>query len=160
MKKTEIKIGKVYAMKVGKNTVGVRIMSQNEDGSWIGTNVNSLKEVVIKSADRLCGQYRPKSGKKTAKAAKKDSVKTSADTTNKAERKLGGLDAAEIILQEAGQPLNCQEIVKRILEKGLWQTEGKTPAATLYSAIFREIRDKGAESRFRKADKGKFELNK
>jgi hypothetical protein len=33
---------------------------------------------------------------------------------------------------------------------------GKTPHATLYSSIAREIRDKGKESRFKKSERGKF----
>jgi hypothetical protein len=38
----------------------------------------------------------------------------------------------------------------------LWQTEGKTPAATLSSAILREITTKGDAARFRKVGPGKF----
>jgi hypothetical protein len=69
-----------------------------------------------------------------------------------------GLDAAARVLREAGQPMNCGEVVKTALEKGYWKTGGKTPAATVYAAIVREIASKGAESRFRKTDRGMFEL--
>jgi hypothetical protein len=34
----------------------------------------------------------------------------------------------------------------------------KTPAATIYSAILREMQKKGDDARFRKAARGKFEL--
>ena len=71
-----------------------------------------------------------------------------------------GLDAAVQILTEAGEPLTTGEMVKRMLERGLWSTEGKTPAATIYAAILRECSVKGAESRFRKTERGKFELAK
>jgi hypothetical protein len=37
---------------------------------------------------------------------------------------------------------------------------GATPAATLYSAILREIKAKGKESRFVKTERGKFGLAK
>jgi hypothetical protein len=47
-----------------------------------------------------------------------------------------------------------------MLAKGLWRTGGKTPSATIYSAILREIRDKGDASRFAKAGRGKFTLAK
>ena len=47
-----------------------------------------------------------------------------------------------------------------MLAKGLWKTSGKTPAATIYAAIIREIAAKGSESRFRKVERGKFELAK
>ena len=44
-----------------------------------------------------------------------------------------------------------------IAEKGYWTSPGgKTPHSTLYAAIAREIKLKGAASRFVKADKGKF----
>ena len=43
--------------------------------------------------------------------------------------------------------------------KGYWKSPGgKTPDRTLYSAIAREILKKGKESRFKKAEKGKFAL--
>lgn len=37
---------------------------------------------------------------------------------------------------------------------------GQTPHATLYSAIARQINKKGKDSRFKKADWGKFALNR
>ena len=71
-----------------------------------------------------------------------------------------GLDAAAQVLAEAGEPLNCKTIVDRMLAKGLWKTGGKTPQATLHAAISREIAAKGAASRFRKTDRGRFGLAK
>jgi hypothetical protein len=62
------------------------------------------------------------------------------------------------VLCEAGEPLNCAEMVKRMLEKDLWQTGGKTPASTIYAAILREINTKGGQSRFKKTDRGLFSL--
>jgi hypothetical protein len=48
-------------------------------------------------------------------------------------------------------------MIEAIAAKGYWTTPGgQTPWATLYSSIAREIRDKGKESRFKKADRGKF----
>jgi len=69
---------------------------------------------------------------------------------------LSGLDAAVIVLREARAPLNAQDLVGLMLERGLWKTEGKTPAATIYAAMIREIRSKGSASRFLKADRGRF----
>jgi hypothetical protein len=60
----------------------------------------------------------------------------------------------------AREPLNTAEMVKRMLAKGLWKTSGKTPAATIYAAIIREIAVKGGEARFRKTERGKFALAK
>ena len=55
--------------------------------------------------------------------------------------------------------MNCQEMIKAMAEKGYWTSPGgKTPQATLYSAILREIATKGSNSRFVKAERGKFAL--
>jgi len=70
----------------------------------------------------------------------------------KGERKAGCLDAAVRVLQEAGKPMGCQDIVKEALAKGYWQTKGATPAATLYAAIIRECAAKGPKARFRRAE--------
>jgi len=70
------------------------------------------------------------------------------------------LDAAAKVLGEAGEPLNTKDMVERMLAKGLWKTGGKTPAATIYAAIIREIAVKGDKARFRKVERGKFELAK
>ena len=81
-----------------------------------------------------------------------------------ARRSLGkggsGLDAAAEVLEEAGEALSCKAIVECSLEEGYWKTDGKTPAATIYAAILREIQKKDDEARFRKAARGKFELVK
>jgi len=78
-------------------------------------------------------------------------------------KRLGLVSAAIRVLEDAGEgaAMNCPELVKAATERGLWQPmAGKTPASTLYAAILREIRDKGDASRFTKADRGKFALNK
>jgi len=72
--------------------------------------------------------------------------------------KTSGLDAAAKVLAEAGEPLSCKQIVERVLAAGLWTTQGRTPTQTIYSAVSREIQNKGETARFRKADPGKFEL--
>ena len=56
---------------------------------------------------------------------------------------------------------SCQEMIKAIGEKGYWTSPGgKTPHATLYSAILREIQNKGNDARFKKMERGKFGLGK
>ena len=92
-----------------------------------------------------------------AVAADKKKRQAKADKPAK-QRKPSGLDAAAQVLAEAGEPLNTKDMVERMLAKGLWQTGGKTPAATIYAAIIREIATKGDDSRFRKTDRGRFEL--
>jgi restriction system protein len=71
---------------------------------------------------------------------------------------MSGLDAAAKVLEETGEPLNCKAIVERAFEAGYWQSDGKTPAATIYAAILRDVQKKGDESRFRKVGRGLFAL--
>ena len=55
--------------------------------------------------------------------------------------------------------MRCGDMVEKMLATGLWKTEGKTPAATIYAAIIREISTKGTASRFKKTDRGLFTTN-
>ena len=75
-------------------------------------------------------------------------------------KRLSGLDAAAQVLAEAGKPVNSKTIVERMLERGLWQTNGKTPSATIYAAMIREIARLQDKARFRKVERRKFELVK
>ena len=83
---------------------------------------------------------------------------TRAKTGTPKARKPSGLDAAAKVLKEAGEPLTCRQIVERAFEKSYWKSGGKTPHATIYSAILREIQKKGDKARFRKTSRGKFDL--
>lgn len=72
-------------------------------------------------------------------------------------KKLGALDAAAQLLAFATHPLNCKQLIELMTAQGLWASpNGKTPAATLYAAIIREIKAKGDQSRFVRAEAGKF----
>ena len=76
-------------------------------------------------------------------------------------KKLSALEASLRVLAEAGGAMNCQEMIAAMTAKGYWTSPGgKTPGATLYSAILREITTKGEASRFVKAERGKFALAK
>jgi len=86
--------------------------------------------------------------------------KTKAKKERKAKR-VSALDAAAQILEAEGKPLNCKALIEAMAARGLWTSpNGKTPDATLYAAVIREIATKGADSRFRKADRGLFEFNR
>jgi hypothetical protein len=78
-------------------------------------------------------------------------------TAAEAPKKLSALDAALRVLEEAGQAMTCPEMIAAMTAKGYWISPGgKTPQATLYSAILREITTKGDASRFVKAAPGRF----
>jgi hypothetical protein len=103
--------------------------------------VNPTVEIVT-------GQPVPK-----AKGEKKPRVAKSATP-----KRISALDAAAEVLKAESKPMRCKELIAAMAAKGLWSSpNGKTPEATLYSAILREIGAKGDQARFRKADRGQFE---
>jgi hypothetical protein len=105
--------------------------------------------------------------KRTTKATRKAKSKTKRDTGEpvatvaKTDRKpLSLLNAAALVLEACDRPLSCREIIEKAVDAGVWEPgAGKTPANTLYSSILREIAKKGADSRFIKAERGKFKLS-
>ena len=53
--------------------------------------------------------------------------------------------------------MGCQELIGAMAMKGYWTSPGgKTPAATLYSAILRELETKGDAARFVEVSRGMF----
>ena len=53
------------------------------------------------------------------------------------------------------EPLAAKTIAERVIAAG-WQTSGKTPHATLYAAMMREIQSNGTDARFVKLERGRF----
>jgi HB1, ASXL, restriction endonuclease HTH domain len=101
-----------------------------------------------------------KEDKSTAAPAREEQAKskkrTAADQPAQP-KKLSALDAAAQVLSEAGGPMNCQEMIAAMAAKEYWTSPGgKTPQATLYSALTREIKLKGDQARFQKTERGKF----
>ena len=93
--------------------------------------------------------------KKGAGAAKPEAK--GKKTTSEKPKKVSALDAAARVLTETGEPMNCQEMIDAMAKKGYWTSPGgKTPHATLYSAMLRELKAKGKEARFKKTERGKF----
>jgi hypothetical protein len=81
-------------------------------------------------------------------------------TTKKAKpKKMSALDAAAKLLGETGTAMTTNEMIEGMSKRGYWSSpNGATPAATLYSALLREINAKGKQSRFAKTERGKFGL--
>ena len=69
------------------------------------------------------------------------------------------IDAAAAVLAEAGGPLHYRDITERMLAKGLWNSEGKTPEATVNARLSVDVRDHGPASRFVRVSPGWFALN-
>jgi len=187
MKKAEVQIGETYRCKVSGNMADVRITGENPHGGYDGVNVLTNRKVRVKSPQRLRGKSPARPAKRSkivslaqheaeaAAEAKAPTAKRARKATGKAKtapkhhtgqrdakgaKRPSGLDAAARVLAEAGEPMNAKAIAETALAKGYWATKGETPWATIYAAVIREIAAKGDDSRFRKVDRGKFELAK
>ena len=116
---------------------------------YMSKKVKAKKDTSVKASSAIA----PKA-KTSVKAPKTAAAKKPAKNGSP---KMSGLDAAAKVLREAKKPLDAQEITKAAFDKGYWKSSGKTPHATLYAAIIREIAAKGKESRFKKTSAGHFE---
>ena len=67
-------------------------------------------------------------------------------------------DAAIQILKKAGKALHAKDITKRIIEAGLWKSDGKTPEATVSSRLYSDIKKRGGLSTFVKVAPQTFSL--
>jgi len=88
------------------------------------------------------------------------SAKTEPDAgaaTAKPAKRVSLLDAAATVLTSAKAPMTAKAIVEQVTAKGLWTSgKGKTPHATLYAAMIREIAKKENDARFKKVKRGLF----
>ncbi len=99
------------------------------------------------------------SKKKVRRVETKQTAHTKKTKVSKT-KQFSALDAAARVLAESSTPMSTQQIVEAMAVKNYWKSPaGKTPAATLYSAILREISAKGNLTRFIKTEPGKFSLN-
>jgi vancomycin resistance protein YoaR len=123
------------------------------------TTPKTTKSKAAKEANTKNGKLE---GPQGAAAKRADAAKKAKKPKAQAgPKKLSALDAAAKVLGEAGQPMNCQEMIQAMAAKGYWTSPGgKTPSATLYSGILRELKTKGKEARFQKTERGKFALGK
>lgn len=105
---------------------------------------------------------KPAATRKPKPAATRNDQETTAPKPPKppTEGKMSAIDAAEKVLGEEGRPLTAKQLVDIMAAKGYWSSPGgKTPHATLNSAIMREINTKGDDSRFAKHPEGGFTLS-
>lgn len=71
--------------------------------------------------------------------------------------KMSQLDAAAKVLQGRKNPLTSRELIEQMAAKKYWKSPGgKTPHATLTTAIARDIAKNGKKSRFKKVGPGQF----
>ena len=101
---------------------------------------------------------------KTTKRGTAKAKRAKADTkangqARKAGKKLSQIEAAVAVLRKAGEPMTCKAMVEAMTARGLWTSPGgKTPDATLYASILKELTTRGKDARFVKAAPGRFAL--
>ncbi|MEW4530608.1 winged helix-turn-helix domain-containing protein [Maioricimonas sp. JC845] len=103
----------------------------------------------------------PAASKKTTTKSAKTTTTKKAASRAKSSGRMSAFDAAAKVLSETSEPMTAKGMIEAMAARGYWTSpSGKTPHATLYAAIGREIATKGTEARFTKVGRGQFALNK
>jgi len=140
MNASEIKVGKKYQVKVGRNEIEVSVMEQTARG-W-NVRTSSGKTFPVNNAERFI-----------------KCLEVEAIPARNPEKKMSMLDAAIETLRGTSCPMSAKEMIAAMEEKCLWKSPaGKTPENSLSSAILRETKTK-ENPRFKKAEKGRFKIN-
>ena len=97
--------------------------------------------------------------RKSRKAAKAE--QPAKEMTPSPSKRISALSAAAQVLAASEVPMRAKEMIAAMESKGLWTSPGgRTPEATLYAAIIREIAAKGTAARFKKHERGVFVAGK
>ena len=171
---SNITVGTIVMVKVGRNEIEVVVTEITANG-WKVKKVGSNREFIVTRIERVIAEPGapeavPATEPETeaVDAEIPSETEEEVDTPNPApesggspEKKLSLLNAALLVLKRSRTPLNTKEILAQVIEEGLWSPNGaKTPEQSLYSAFFREIKEKETP-RVRKsaARRGAFEFN-
>ena len=165
---SNITVGTIVMVKVGRNEIEVVVTEITANG-WKVKKVGSDREFIVTRIERVIAEPgAPEAVPATEPEAESAEAEEEVDTPNPApesggspEKKLSLLNAALQVLKRSRTPLNTKEILAQAIEEGLWSPNGaKTPEQSLYSAFFREIKEKETP-RVRKsaARRGAFEFN-
>ena len=164
--------GDVAVAKFARYPARVTVEERLEDGSWrVRTHSGATKTVRrLESPDGLRVETADAAPASQGANAASDNGgvsapanKTPAAPSSRAvpPKGIGLLSAAAAVLERSGTPMSVRGMIEEAKAQGLWTPRGgKTPEQTLYSAIIREIRDRGGESRFRKDGRGLFAFAK
>ena len=123
------------------------------------TQAKALKAKKTDEAEAATTETPPAEATPTTDApAKAKAPKAKAEPKPK---KVSALDTAAKVLGEQGKSMNCHEMIEEMGRMKYWTSpNGATPHSTLYAAIIREIKVKGKDARFQKAERGKFGPNR
>ena len=161
MSKSAIRAGDRAFVKVGRNLVEVRVDGKAE-GGWSVTSRTgksmTVKTLLTSEGDTLAAHEAEDPAPAKAEAKAKIAAPSPKAVPTKG---IGLLSAAAAVLERSDAPMSVKAMIEAAKSEGLWTPgSGKTPEQTLYSAIIREIRDKGNASRFRKEGRGLFSFAK
>ena len=167
---SEVKVGTIVIVKVGRNEVEVTVTEITGHG-WKVRSQSTGREFEVRRIERIVAdaaaeeEPEPETAPVAAETEEEDNAVNPAPESGsgpRPEKKLSLLNAAAQVLAACREPMNCKEIIAKAVEMELWVPTGaKTPEQTLYSGIFREIKT-GDEPRFKKSEtrKGSFEYAK
>ena len=171
---SNITVGTIVMVKVGRNEIKVVVTEITANG-WKVKKVGSDREFIVTRIERVIAEPgAPEAASATepeteaVDAEIPSEAEEEVDTPNPAlesggspEKKLSLLNAALQVLKRSRTPLNTKEILAQVIEEGLWSPNGaKTPEQSLYSAFFREIKEKETPRvRRSAARRGAFEFN-
>ncbi len=156
---SSITIGTIVMVKVGRNEIEV-VVTEIGDNCWKVKKVGSDREFSVRQIERVVIHVEPETTENTEPEAETNTPNPAPESGGSPEKKLSLLNAAVKVLEESDVPLNTKEIITKATESGLWTPNGaKTPEQSLYSALFREIKEKDTP-RIRKSEtrKGAFEF--
>ena len=164
---SNITVGTIVMVKVGRNEIEVVVTEITANGWKVKKIVTRIERVIAEpGAPEATPATEPET--EAVDAEIPSEAEEEVDTPNPApesggspEKKLSLLNAALLVLKRSRTPLNTKEILAQVIEEGLWSPNGaKTPEQSLYSAFFREIKEKETP-RVRKsaARRGAFEFN-
>lgn len=127
-------------------------------GSGSGSTERLKAVALAEIKQRLDGKPAPKGKEKAAKAAKAPKAPKPPKAPKEAKpKRVSALDAAAQVLANSEVPMRAKELIAAMEKKGLWTSPGgKTPHATLYAAMIREIAALGDKARFKKHERGVF----
>ena len=169
---SSITVGTVAIVKVGRNEVEVTVTEVTATG-WKVKSQSTGREFEVRRIERIVTEpaEETEAAEPETAAPAESETEEEDNAVNPApesgsgprpEKKLSLLNAAAKVLAACRTPMNCKEMIAKAVEMGLWTPTGaKTPEQTLYSGIFREIKNT-EEPRFKKSEtrKGSFEYAK
>ena len=153
---SNIKVGDHALAKIGKNKVEVLVVGVNGDRYKVGS-LASGRQFVTSNLEPMPGST-PAAAPKPAAAA---NPAAPAEKPKRGGGKTSLLEAAAKVLESSNAPMGVKEMFEEAKRRRLWAPgAGKTPLQTLYSSIYREIKEKGSDARFKKEARGRFSFKR